>query len=191
MFYSKKKALALSAVLTLGLSTLLAPNSHAQESNPSYEDAAVLVAMNDLDCSAGEHRVVVGSDGLQHAIGCTNLSSAGADNAAPSNPNEVAPANHWNPYENAYYRCGSSYVRNQQIAYYRYKGTVHASGKYGSGQQCGGSGKVVAASITYKRGGKVLARARATTGQTKVASAWDSPNWWAPETQLYYNFTLR
>ncbi len=179
-----KKSTPLLPALTALM--VLTPVPHALAENVTQEsvsegNTSIESIENNLDCSAGEGQIVTDSSGNQHYLKCLVLDGES---------DGLTFYNHWSPYEDAYFRCGSSYVRNQQIAWYHYRGTVHASGEFGSDASCGGSGKVTAASITYKRDGEILGQATAGTGETRTAHAWDSvkPNH-AP-TEMYYDFTL-
>lgn len=185
------KRLAMTSLLSaaLLLPALGTPAFAEEQTSGTTDDPIVARAEQELNCAQGEHRLVTDSHGFRHAIGCLEL-----DRQAPPNSQNVAGPTvilgHWSPYEDHTFRCGSSTIRNQQIAWYHYRGTVHASGEFGSGEDCGGAGRVVSASITYSRGGKQLGKAVANVGETKSTHAWDSPNPFAAKTQVNYNFTL-
>ena len=97
----------------------------------------------------------------------------------------------WWPYHNAYYRWGTSWVRNQEIGYLSYRGTTQAGGNVYKGK------RIVQTSLKYKRGGTVLGTAKSTavhkSGRWKagsVSAVWanDSLNSKAPQTQFTYNY---
>ncbi|MCF4007733.1 hypothetical protein L1O03_11215 [Corynebacterium uropygiale] len=169
---------------------LTPPVTNAQDQAPfSGEDPTISQVQQELDCSHGEHKVFLDSQGTKHSIGCQKLEKS--DKASTTGANgPFINFNHWSPYEDHTFHCGSSTVRNQQIAYLHYRGTVHASGEQGSGGDCGGQGRVVGASITYKRDGKQIAKAVAGVGETQTAHAWDDINSNAPATEMYFDFTF-
>lgn len=188
--YSKKffrGIIPTAAVLTLLPLAATAPASYAEETSAGLNsDPVVERAISDLNCKNGESKQVQGQDGLTHKVGCFEMGKAES-----SLTQEVTPTNHWNPYLSKTLYCGSSYVRNQEIAYLLYRGTVYASGEWATGGDCGGTGRVYRASIAYKRGGKTLNSATVTAGHTKTITAWDDPiDSFGPPTEFHYNFVI-
>lgn len=172
--HDRKKVIA-SLAGTVLISTA-APAAVAHPALPTpgiFELSSGALSSDDLDCDSGESRDIIDAEGRIHTIGCITLNSPSFQGSTPTYTG-------WNPYENAYYRCGSSYVRNQQIALVSYRGTAYASG-----QSCGdGRGPVTRAYITYSRNGKTLGTATSFAqrngngswrpGQQKSVVVWDS-----------------
>lgn len=162
------------------------PAAYAKEVPVSLSsDPIVERASSNLNCEYGESKEVQGQDGLIHEIGCFEMGQTKS-----SLVQKATRGGHWSPYLSKTIRCGSSYVRNQEIGYLLYRGTVHASGKWATGGDCGGTGRVYRASIAYKRGGETLSSVMVTAGQTKSITALDTIVSNAPRTQFYYNFII-
>lgn len=188
-----RKASTLAALTLAAVTTSTVPHATAADKDNVVDYAAL---SSELDCDSGASTVVKSADGSKHAVGCENLypqdEQEDRDNKYKESndiPN-VNMYNHWSPYEDHTWTCGSSTIRNQQIGYLWYKGTVHASGEPGSGQDCGGSGRVVKASISYQRAGQELSRADAGVGETNTANARDTIVDQSNPTTVFYDFTL-
>lgn len=162
------------------------PAAYAKETSASLSsDPIVERASNNLNCKYGESKEVQGQDGLIHEIGCFEIGKTKS-----SSVQKATRSGHWSPYLSKTVHCGSSYARNQEVGYLLYRGTVHASGEWATGSDCGGTGRVYRASIAYKRDGKTLSSAMVTAGQTKSITALDTVVSDAPRTQFYYNFII-
>ena len=97
----------------------------------------------------------------------------------------------WWPYHNKKWTWGTSYVQNTEIGYLHYRGKARAMGNVHKGK------RAIQASITYKRGNKVLKKGisnakyqsnRWIAGPEKVITVTDTVNPNAEPTKVYYNF---
>ncbi|WP_141759333.1 hypothetical protein [Corynebacterium sp. HMSC04H06] len=167
------------AIICGGSPTAVAEEPSFPETNASASYGVQELNTQDLNCTKGEKNSFVDEKGLTHVSGCYELGTQTATRD-----------NHWSPYEDKTFHCGTSYIRNQQIAYLFYRGQVHASGDWATGQDCGGTGRVYRASMAYSRDGKTLSSAMVTAGQTKTITARDSVGPNAPRTVLNYNFII-
>ena len=118
-----KNVNAFVSVAVAFVTGLNVPMASAEETLDIPQD--VRSAHNDLDCAKNESLILNSEDGNKYEVGC---SVVGGDSKS-----SLPFVNHWAPYESHTWHCGSSTIKNQQIGYLWYRGSVYASGDYGSG----------------------------------------------------------
>lgn len=56
---------------------------------------------------------------------------------------------HWSPYRNTYISWGTSWVRNQEIGYYHYRGTTQAGANIYQGK------RIIQTKLSYRKNGTI------------------------------------
>jgi hypothetical protein len=99
---------------------------------------------------------------------------------------------HWSPYRNTYISWGTSWVRNQEIGYYHYRGTTQAGANIYQGK------RIIQTKLSYRKNGTITGTAvsnahingNGTFSPGNVATVWatDSPALNAPTTEYLYTY---
>ena len=137
-----------------------------------------------------DHEITI--DG--HTFGPTDNLQEHTLTVSPSDNSERGARDwgHWSPYRNTYISWGTSWVRNQEIGYYHYRGTTQAGANIYQGK------RIIQTKLSYRKNGTITGTAvsnahingNGTFSPGDVATVWatDSPVWNAPKTEYLYTY---